>query len=770
MKKLTAHLCLYMALMGLFACQERVATSNTYAEEDLQDNLTSVLEDAASASEATGSVDIIEDVVVRPNPTDPCIQCSWYFCPLMDYVYQKEFCFDICEDPPVVLWETECVEFLECDPMQYLLDVIECTTEEGYPGTQQTVCDKGHILNLECETECFEEICDYLDNDCDGVADNGVINVCGECGPVPEEICNYIDDNCDGVIDEGLRNACGDCGDAPEETCNYIDDDCDGVIDNGVANACGECGSLDEEICDYIDNNCDGQVDEAQRNVCDECGLVPQEICDGLDNNCNGYIDEGLVQPCATVCDTGYELCIGGDWISCNATAPEEEICNGYDDDCDGMTDEGLYCQCPPELIGALIECVSPPLTCGKGFKTCECANDDCTENYMTDCAALCVYVPVEGETCEPTLGIPVNEQCNNYDDDCDEFIDEDLYASCYTGPEGTENVGICKGGLQYCDSGTWGADNEYGEYHIGFCDGEITPKDEDICNNADDDCDGIVDKGLPMDPTDILFIIDWSGSMTDEIDAVIEALTIFSSYYADEGVLRWGLAIGPVRDPDACTGVTCPLPEVCYEGNCYECGSGNDMLDACNVFPVGTPCYEALCKPSFSYWQTVSEELKLLADFSSFDVFVGALTAAKADQMFNTGNEMLLDALFLAINNISIPVVDIFLYEWVTVFPIESSPDLHNFQFNWREDAEKLIVIFSDELPQSYLDPQVTGSEVATMMASIPNLKPYVFSISSSNWSTITNANGGGWYFLQPDTFAMLANLLEILDENVCE
>ena len=137
---------------------------------------------------------------------------------------------------------------------------------------------------------------------------------------------------------------------------------------------------------------------------------------------------------------------------------------------------------------------------------------------------------------------------------------------------------------------------------------------------------------------------------------------------------------------------------------------------------------------------------------------------------MFNTGNEMLLDALFLAINNISIPVVDILPYKWITALPIESSPDLHNFQFNWREDAEKLIVIFSDELPQSYLDPQVTGSEVATMMASIPNLKPYVFSISSSNWSTITNANGGGWYFLQPDTFAMLANLLEILDENVCE
>ena len=711
MKKLTTHLCLFVISMGLYACQDPVVTSS---DGDLQDNLDSVLMDAAGTSETTGSIDIIEDVRKHPDPNDPCIECSWYFCPTMDFVYQKEYCFDVCEDPPVVVWETECVELLECDPSQYLLEIVDCTTEEGFPGTQQTVCDKGRIKNLECETDCYEEVCDYLDNDCDG------------------------------------------------------------VVDNGVTNACGHCEAPAEEICDYIDNDCDGEIDEEQRNACDECGEVPQEVCDSIDNDCDGLVDEELINPCSTACGEGYELCVGGNWVSCNATQPTAEMCNGFDDDCDGLIDEELNCQCPPELIGALVECASPPLTCGKGYKTCVCADENCTESYMTDCAALCVYVPTPGETCEPTLGIPVAENCNNYDDDCDILIDEDLYADCYTGPEGTKDVGICKGGKQYCDAGTWGGVDENGVYHIGLCQSEVTPSDEDICNNADDDCDGIVDKGQEMDPTDILLIIDWSGSMSEEIDAVVEALTIFSSYYADEGALKWGLIIGPIKEPNVCPSSNasgawgCPIPQVCYLGDCLDCGSFNDMLHACTTHTFGTPCYDALC--NFYTAPPIPEKLILESDFSSFSTFISVLTEKSENGLLNTGDEMLLDAIFLSIRTISIPVVSILPYEWHGAWDVESQPELQDFQLNWRDDAEKLIIVFSDEPPQSYLVPQITDSEVALMISSVIGLKPYVFSQTSTEWSAVTNANGGRWYLLDSDTFAMLDSLLEILDENVCQ
>ena len=51
--------------------------------------------------------------------------------------------------------------------------------------------------------EAQEISCDFRDNDCDGLNDEGLLNDCDFCGPDPTELCNHLDDDCDGQEDEG---------------------------------------------------------------------------------------------------------------------------------------------------------------------------------------------------------------------------------------------------------------------------------------------------------------------------------------------------------------------------------------------------------------------------------------------------------------------------------------------------------------------------------------------------------------------------------------
>ena len=621
----------------------------------------------------------------RPNC---CEEQEWFCPPQPDNTIQSmQVIIEVCNDdgeacefgqdlncpPPQIINRSVCQVTHECPPgsSRDFLRWFECQLADGRTGRQRVLCDKGQIIHGPC-TVCEDEVCDGIDNDCDDRVDENPVICEDECGP-GIAICQ------DGEVMDCVNR------------------------------------EPSEEICNFVDDDCDGDIDEGQRNDCNQCGELPPELCDGEDNDCDDSIDEHLIRECETPCERGVESCLQGRWSSCTATAPRDEECDGLDNDCDGLPDEGLNCVCTIDQVGALFPCSEEPLWCGQGFKSCMCQDVDCEVIFMSPCMALCAFLPAQGVPCEQGVGRPIEDEiCNNFDEDCDDLIDENLSQACYTGPRDTLNVGICLPGTQSCIDGTWGGPDAAGVWQPDMCVGEVVPIEE-VCNGSDDDCDGQVDYGEELRDTDILLIIDTSGSMTGEIRAVTQALSRFGQHFAAEDAIHWGLIIGPTRimDPEA--------PR-----------SNLELLTmVSNIVPF----------PQF------------FADFMALD-----------PDEFDGGLEMHIDAVMLALRNLAPLHVNLVNREWVR--GVISIPEKDAFVMNWRPNTDRIIIVFTDEDEQSYMQPEFHRDDLARALQAAPNTKMYTFALGFYGWDELAVASGGQNFDLTPSAEEMYNNLMSIIDE----
>ncbi|MBI5739348.1 MAG: DUF4215 domain-containing protein [Nitrospirae bacterium] len=330
------------------------------------------------------------------------------------------------------------------------------------------------------------EICDDLDNDCNGLVDDA-----------PGSTVWYPDNDNDGYGDQsagimkctqpsGYIETGNDCDDGLSsvypgagEACDGLDNDCDGSTDescvdtacfaqeldmlNSCFTTCGSnfvcqqaCLSSVSQTCGYAFTNL------VMCSVGSGCNMEPNCMMESCPNqwiNIFGSMcDNGDTKVCGSdigACRQGAETCVNGAWdhTCAGEIAPVAEICgDGIDNDCNGTTDEAWVCSDND----------------GDGF----IGRDDC------DDADLNIYPGAV-------------EVCDGIDNNCDGQTDEGVTTQYFIDRDGdghgdpSESIEACSPpSFEYVSDST-DCDDSRSDIYIGA---------DEVCDGLDNNCNGQTD------------------------------------------------------------------------------------------------------------------------------------------------------------------------------------------------------------------------------------------------------------------------------------
>ena len=411
-----------------------------------------------------------------------------------------------------------------------------CGAGEGYSAQTPGDCD-------DTEASVHEgaiEVCDALDNDCDGATDeDGVCTLityycdgdsdlhqsadptgsCDTPGCVPEGCELTPGDDCDDGNPSVNPDASEDCDTAFDDDCNGVSDEEEDALNCTILHRdldADDFGHLTDSKCLCLavhpyDIPPDAATDCNDNNLNIHPGA--DETCNGMDDNCDGQVDEGFVCPFVTyycdldadgfpsnflsgVCSSyncvpaGCTADVGSD---CNDNNPSinpgiGELCNGIDDNCSGTIDEGDVCPPVPfycDQDGDGLFSAAPAGTC----YTFDCVPAGCLETPGPDC-----------NDNDAAIHPDAIESCNGIDENCSGETDEG---------------GVCPELSFHCDQD---GDLHLSEDVTGTCqffqcipvgcleiagadcndnNPDVNPLANETCNGMDDNCDGQTDEGF---------------------------------------------------------------------------------------------------------------------------------------------------------------------------------------------------------------------------------------------------------------------------------